>query len=113
MIHYDKYPLLFNVDEDPSEAFPLCTGDAPPSDPKAAAALRRIQRAYAMEKATFHFGEYHTVPDGPGEGPGHYGICCNRETGCSCEQGIFHVGTKRHHDVYHDILGEVNHMQQG
>ena len=74
--------------------------------------LARIQRAYAMEVATFQYGEFHTIPDGPGEGPGRYGVCCNRETNCNCEgTGIFHVGTKGHHDDYHDILGEVNHME--
>jgi len=65
-----------------------------------------------MEVATFQYGEFHTIPDGPGEGPGRYGVCCNREANCNCEgTGLFHVGTKGHHDVYHDILGEVNHME--
>ena len=112
MIRYEQYPLMFNVDADPSEAFPLCTGKEPPTDPDALAAMARIQRAYAMEKATFEYGDCNTIPDGPGERPEHYGLCCNRATSCNCEAGgLSQVGTQQHHDRYHDILGEVNHME--
>lgn len=64
-----------------------------------------------MEKATFHYGKIHDIPDGPGEGPGRYGVCCNRETDCNCAGGLFHVGTKQHHDVYHEFVGETNHVK--
>ena len=118
--HYDKYPLLFNVETDPSEAFPLCTGGSLPSNnPEARAAIMRIMRAYAMEQATFLYGNIPPLPDGPGEGPHHYGLCCSRASNCSCSslwdeefQGsIFRIGSMEHHSKYHEILGEENHME--
>jgi len=121
IVHYDKYPLLFNVDEDPSESFPLCTGDVPPTDREAAAALNRIQRAYAMERATFQYGDIHDIPNDvleQEEGFDQHGVCCNTETSCYCKggggkgSGLFYVGTKGHHDAYHNIVGEVNHMKK-
>lgn len=101
----------------PVKRFLFVKGEAPPTNPDKARAVARIQRAYAMEKATFKYGDYHTVPDGPGEGPGMYGVCCNRATNCNCEgeaaaSGIFHVGTRQHHDAYHTILGETNHVRK-
>ena len=111
---YDKYPILFNIDHDPSESEPLSTGELP-QEPEHRAAMLRIMQAYAMEKATFSFGTLVPYPDGPGEGPGLYGLCCDRARNCNCRNGtklgtesfgIMNVGTKGHHDRYHEALGE-------
>jgi len=117
----DKFRLLFNVEEDPSEAFPICTGESlPKNNPKASAAIMRIMRAYAMEKATFEYGNATNVPDGPGEGPHRYGLCCDRASNCSCttsqwddvfQNSIFRIGSREHHSKYHEVLGETNHME--
>ena len=128
---YDRYPLLFNVDKDPSESEPLnAPGNVMPSDPELQEVMTRILKAYAMEKSTFVFGELVPEPDGPNEGPGLYGICCDRARNCSCtgpslsssgpsssdrtvsfrdylmKSGIFNIGSKQQHDIYHDVLGE-------
>lgn len=116
---YDKYPLLFNVETDASEAWPLNDENKMPQNAEDRAAVNRIMKAYAMELATFKYGTAEPLPPGPGEGPHRYGLCCNRATNCSCESlwdeeflsSIFNVGSKAHHDLYHDILGEVNHME--
>ena len=120
---YSKYPLVFDVEQDPSEAYPVCTGDKLPSnDAQATRAIERIMRAYAMEKATFEYGHIPPVPPAPDEGPNRYGLCCNRATNCSCEtlslweddafqSRLFRVGSKEHHDRYHELVGEENHMQ--
>jgi arylsulfatase A len=117
---YDTFPLLFNIDHDPSEAFPLSEGNKLPEDPDARAATMRIMRAYAMERATFEYGHIPPLPDGPGEGPDNYGLCCNRATNCSCESAwdeafqsrMFQIGSIDHHSKYHEILGEENHMKR-
>jgi arylsulfatase A len=115
--HYRPHPLLFNVDEDPSEAYPISTGEMP-KKLKDAAAMARIVRAYAMERATFAYGDMVPLPAGPGEEEHTYGLCCSRATNCTCETptaswketiGLFTIGSKLHHDRYHDILGEENH----
>jgi C-terminal region of aryl-sulfatase len=119
---YEKYPLLFDVEKDPSESEPLSTGNLP-KNPEHRAAMDRIVKAYAMEKATFVFGSVVTYPDEPGEGPGKYGICCDRARDCYCpnfstkdnkntatesflRSSVLDMGTKAHHDKYHDHLGE-------
>jgi arylsulfatase A len=120
IVVYDNYPLLFNVDRDPSESEPIACGNEMPTDPIHRAAMDRIVKAYAMEKATFTFGKVIPYPDGPGEGPGKYGICCDRLRDCHCRDndgngdnddddrwwlgGIMNVGTQEHHDRYHHIL---------
>jgi arylsulfatase A len=106
---YDP-PLLFNVERDPSEAAPISANETP-SDPNDRKAMERILKAYAMEKATFQFGDIVPYPDGPGEGPDRYGLCCDRSQDCYCvgkdeNVGIFNLGTKTHHDKYHEVLGE-------
>ena len=96
-----------------------------PHRPEDREAMERILRAYAMEKATFRFGNITQEPDGPGEGPGRYALCCDRSRDCYCKDddnnaakdgddnghsllgGIFHLGTKKHHDDYHKAMGEV------
>ena len=107
---YTTYPLLFDVDKDPSESEPISEG-ALPTNPMDQAAMERIMKAYVMEKATFAFGKVVPFPDGPGEGPNQYGVCCDRDRDCNCGQnyeniGILNIGTKLHHDRYHKILGE-------
>jgi arylsulfatase A len=140
---YRPYPLLFNVDQDPAEAYPLSKGyDDVPPDAEDREALERIVQAYAFEVATFEYGSKVPEPDGPDEGPGRYGVCCDRERECNCRDdaaqearddgtgpadaptpsdgrataatsgatriggGLFSVGTKGHHDAYHEALGE-------
>lgn len=108
---YDP-PLLFNVEEDPSESIPLNEPNKTPQNPKDLEALNRILKAHAMEVATFEYGQIVPIPDGPGEGPNQYGLCCDRAKGCNCTTvadrvGIFNLGTRRHHDKYHAALGEA------
>ena len=111
---YDKFPLLFDVEKDPSEAEPISSGEMP-TDLEHRAAMERIMKAYAMEASTFTFGKLVPYPDGPGEGPGLYGVCCDRSRKCNCEKaegdvdlvGILNIGTRKHHDRYHDMLGEA------
>lgn len=129
---YRKIPLMFNVEVDPSESLPLNvdttnngTTVKPSNDthPDAAVAMDRILKAYAFEVATFTYGINVPEPDGPNEGPGTYGVCCNRTKHCNCNSdddgdvdvtanigvgggGLFSIGTKQHHDAYHEVLGE-------
>lgn len=117
---YDAYPLLFNVEKDPSESEPLSTGGMP-QNPEDQVAMDRIIKAYAMERATFEFGSVLIYPDEAGEGPGKYGVCCDRSKDCYCPKGgdgsdddivfpltssLLDMGTKAHHDSYHGHLGE-------
>jgi C-terminal region of aryl-sulfatase len=123
---YDQLPLLFQVEHDPSEAYPIVHGNEWPTDTTHRAAMERIVKAYAMERSTFSFGTLDPYPDGPGEGPGLYGVCCDRTKDCNCAapplqrarsqvdidgsldegSGILNIGTKWHHDQYHKVLGE-------
>jgi hypothetical protein len=116
-IRYEQYPLLFDVDQDPSESIPISVGLYPQDNKEHQEAMDRIMRAYAMEMATFEFGTIVPEPDGPGEGPNEYGLCCERSRDCNCREGhgsdagtsnqsLFNMGTKRHHDLYHSVLGE-------
>jgi arylsulfatase A len=85
---YSPYPLLFNVDYDPAEAYPLSKGyDEVPSSEADRSALDRIMQAYAFEVSTFEYGSKVPEPDGPDEGPGRYGVCCDRERECNCRDG--------------------------
>jgi arylsulfatase A len=109
-IYYeDDAPLLFNVEVDPSEAAPVDVK----LDDEGAAALKRIVHALAMEKATFVHQKNTPLPDGPGEGPGKYGVCCDRSKNCDCDgkpslegTGLFGIGSKQHHDRFHEVSGE-------
>ena len=80
-------PLLFNVAADPSEAHPLNArgnGSHVPDDDGVARLLRRFADAYAAEMATHTDWVAPPAPDAPGEGPGRYGVCCNRSAACYC-----------------------------
>jgi len=103
---YDP-PLLFDVEKDPSEAEPISFNKIPTKN-EDLLAMRRILAAYAMEKSTFQFGNIAQEPDGDEEGPGHYALCCDRSKDCYCKDrvGILNLGTKKHHDRYHESLGK-------
>lgn len=103
---YDP-PLLFDVEKDPSEAEPISFNEMP-TEEEDLLAMKRILAAYTMEKSTFRFGNITQEPDGEGEGPGYYALCCDRAKDCYCKDhvGIFNLGTKLHHDLYHRVLGE-------
>ena len=67
--------LLFNIQEDPSEAYPLTLPDI------ASEIVLRLQN----ELKTFVYGsKLIPPPDLPGEGPDKYGVCCDRENSCDC-----------------------------
>jgi hypothetical protein len=108
-------PLLFDIERDPSESRPLNEPNQMPETPDDRDALNRIQKAHAMEVATFEFGQIQDVPDGPGESPGTYGVCCDRSLFCKCNGsgkkeiniGVFKLGSKEHHDKYHIALGQA------
>jgi len=73
-------PLLFNVEEDPSEAYPLThTNAAMGEDDDIDAAVKAINYAFDREQATFTRGSLVAPPDGPNEGPSMYGVCCDRD----------------------------------
>lgn len=102
---YDP-PLLFDIEKDPSEAEPISFNQMP-TKKEDLMAMNRILKAYAMEKSTFQFGNITQEPDGPGEEPGKYALCCDRSRECYCNDraGIFNLGTKEHHGQYHKALG--------
>jgi len=77
-------PLLFNIEEDPSEAYPLTENGVQPDDPEIKAVLAALETAREQEKATMHYGTLVAPPDGPGEGTNKYGVCCDRAKGCDC-----------------------------
>jgi arylsulfatase A len=110
IIHYaDNKPLLFNVEVDPSESTPVKLEESA----EAMLAAKRIISALAMEKATFVHQRNTPLPDGPGEGPGKYGVCCDRSKNCDCDgdpskrsAGLLGIGSKLHHDLFHEVTGE-------
>ena len=82
---YTEGPLIFNVEVDPSEAHPLCFNTTTPKDPVLKQVVQRFTEAYAKEVATLVPHSSPPAPDEPGEGPGKYGVCCNRTKGCDCD----------------------------
>ena len=68
-------PLIFNVLEDPSEAYPL-------TDPEVTA---KFVAALQEERRTFTYGKLVAPPDEPGEGPNKYGVCCDRKESGTCD----------------------------
>ena len=79
-ICYDPL-MLFNIEEDPSEGYPLAvnTTTGPYAD-----VIAKIMAAHAEEAKTMHYGTLIKAPDQPGEGPGKYGVCCDRSKNCDC-----------------------------
>ena len=59
-------------------------GSHVPDDDGVARLLRRFADAYAAEMATHTDWVAPPAPDAPGEGPGRYGVCCNRTAACYC-----------------------------
>lgn len=74
---YPDVPLLFDVWEDPSEAYPLVEDNKMPTDPALAAVITKINAAYDHEQATFTWGRLESPPLLPGEAQGILGICCD------------------------------------
>eukprot|EP00054_Salpingoeca_dolichothecata_P012819 m.71181 g.71181 ORF g.71181 m.71181 type:complete len:554 (+) comp20142_c0_seq1:29-1690(+) len=81
---YDP-PLLFNVDQDPSESFPLTENGQKPTNPIIKDVLAKFAAALEQEQKTMFHHKLIAPPDGPGEGPGKYGVCCDRSRGCDCD----------------------------
>jgi hypothetical protein len=48
---YPEVPLLFDIEEDPSEAYPLTDGQSMPKDAAVADAVRQINAAFDHEQA--------------------------------------------------------------
>ena len=84
-LFYSGGPLLFNVEEDPSEAYPLSVNVSTHKDPRIAQLLASFRAAYAHEVATHPVQPSPPAPDAPGEKPGAYGVCCDRKKGCDCD----------------------------
>lgn len=85
VVEYTGGPLLFQVEHDPSEAYALTQNTTAPPDPALAAVVARFAAAYAREVAAVVARPSPPAPDAPGEGPGAYGVCCNRTLGCECD----------------------------
>ena len=84
-LEYPDVPLLFNVEVDPSEAYNLTDGKTmPAADSPLRAVVETLNKARAAEIATVHQVHTPPAPDGPGEGPGTYGVCCDRTRACNC-----------------------------
>ena len=82
---YPDVPLLFNVEVDPSEAYALTTNNTMPHDPMLQQVVHALQAAYTAELQKVVPQPSPPAPDGPGEGPGTYGVCCDRAKGCDCD----------------------------
>eukprot|EP01065_Artemidia_motanka_P041875 TRINITY_DN5499_c0_g1_i1.p1 TRINITY_DN5499_c0_g1~~TRINITY_DN5499_c0_g1_i1.p1 ORF type:complete len:566 (+),score=200.06 TRINITY_DN5499_c0_g1_i1:84-1700(+) len=73
-------PLLFDIEVDPSEAYPL-------SGSEYADVVSAIAAAYDAETSgpsAMTFGKLVAPAPVPGEVPGDWGICCNRTLKCMC-----------------------------
>eukprot|EP00055_Hartaetosiga_balthica_P000690 m.137228 g.137228 ORF g.137228 m.137228 type:complete len:580 (+) comp11468_c0_seq1:204-1943(+) len=77
--HYSPAPLLFNISQDPSEAYPLTTNGTMPADPSVLHVVNSILSAYEEEVKTLHYGKLHPAPGSP-----PYGVCCDRSRNCDC-----------------------------
>jgi arylsulfatase A len=72
----DCTPLLFNILIDPSEAYPIT------DEPEIIAIIvKGLQQHLASFPAK---PKLIPPPDGPGEGPNKYGVCCDRKRNCDC-----------------------------
>jgi len=85
--YYDP-PLLFNLEEDPSEAYPLTSNGTEPTDPDVKSVVDGIRKALDTEMETFTFGTLVPPPPLPEEeykGKYYYGVCCDRDKSCDCD----------------------------
>lgn len=94
ILRYPDTPLLFDVERDPSEAAPLNPRGGEPAGAEAKDAVARIKEAYATERATFVYGKLVPEPDGPGEGPDRYAVCCDRARACDCDGRPSHAAAQ-------------------
>jgi hypothetical protein len=78
-ILYPDVPLLFDIEVDPSEAYPLVSDNKMPKG-DLASVVTAIVAAYNHEVATFTINGLVAPPDGPHEGKDMYGVCCDRAT---------------------------------
>lgn len=85
VVTYPGGPLVFNVEVDPSEAYPLTYNTTSPPDPALRAVVAKFVAAYEEEIRNVQRHVSPPAPLGPGEGPGRYGVCCNRTLGCDCD----------------------------
>jgi len=83
-LRYPNPPLLFDILQDPSEAYPLTQNNTRPTDPTLITVVDHLQKAFDKEVATFTWGKLIPYPDQPGEGPDKYGVCCDRTKACDC-----------------------------
>lgn len=81
---YPNPPLIYDVLQDPSEAYPLTQNNTQPTDPTLIQVVQYLQKAFDKEVATFSWGHPVPEPDQPGEGPDLYGVCCDRAKACNC-----------------------------
>mmetsp|Transcript_7205 Transcript_7205/g.12505 ORF Transcript_7205/g.12505 Transcript_7205/m.12505 type:complete len:82 (-) Transcript_7205:59-304(-) len=76
---------MFNVEVDPSDAYALADNNTMPSDAKLQEVIKTLQKAYAEQVERLVPYPSPPAPDAPGEGPGRYGVCCDRSKGCDCD----------------------------
>ena len=60
---------------------------------------RELREAYAHEVATHPRQPSPPAPDGPGEKPGQYGVCCSRAKGCDCDGPPSSMPPREHQEV--------------
>ena len=96
---YPTTPLLFNLWEDPSEAYPLTPVNNASTaaeqhewkrnNPHLQPVLDAIQAAHDHEVATFTHGSLVSPPGTPAEkqpdGTFLYAVCCDRAKDCDCD----------------------------
>ena len=84
VMEYGDGPLLFNVDADPSETYPLSVNTTNPQDRDLRAVIQTLNAARERQAQALRPTLAPPAPDRPGEGPGKYGVCCDRSKGCDC-----------------------------
>ena len=84
VMEYGDGPLLFNVDADPSETYPLSVNTTNPQDRDLRAVIQKLNAARERQAQALRPTLAPPAPDRPGEGPGKYGVCCDRSKGCDC-----------------------------
>lgn len=83
-VSYDVAPLIFQIEHDPSEAHPLVSNNTLPRDPARRALVDAIWEAYDAEVLGMRPYTAPMAPEEPGEGPGKFGVCCDRNKGDTC-----------------------------